>query len=187
MTSAVASRYARAFADAVLAPASRLDPREAASQLRAMEGTMNESADLRHALGSPAVQPAQKRAVIARLAADLGLDRLTRNLLYVLSDHHRLALLSEVREAFEIEIDQRLGFVRAEVSSAQPLDPQQAASIESALAALTAKQVRVRFQVDPELLGGVVARIGSTVYDGSLRGQLEAMRRQIAQRAAAGI
>jgi F-type H+-transporting ATPase subunit delta len=92
-----------------------------------------------------------------------------------------------MREAFEIELDARLGFVRAEVSSAQQLDREQTAALEAGLTQLTGKQVRARFQVDPALIGGVVARIGSTVYDGSIRGQLDNLRRQIAQHTAAGL
>ena len=187
MTSAVASRYARAFADVVMAPGSQLQPADAVAQLRAIEGLTEQSGDLRHALSSPAVRVSQKRALIARFADELGLSRLTRNFIFVLIDHHRIGLLSEVREAFETEIDQRLGFVRAEVVSAQPLDPQQTAAIENGLTQMTGKQVRARFQVDGSLIGGVIARIGSIVYDGSIRGQLENLRRQIAQHTAAGL
>lgn len=187
MTSAVASRYARAFVDVVMAPGSSLQPADAAAQLRAIESLLQESGDLRHALGSPAVRAAQKRAVVDRFSKELALSPLTRNFLFVLIDHRRIGILPEVREAVETEIDQRLGFVRAEILSAQPLERQQASALETSLAQLTGKQIHAHFQVDPSLLGGVVARIGSTVYDGSLRGQLERMRRQIAQQTAAGI
>jgi F-type H+-transporting ATPase subunit delta len=187
MTSAVAARYARALADAVLAPGSGLEPVQAVAQLTAVEALMQESSELRHALSSPAVRPPNKRRVIDDLAGRSGLSRLIRNFLFVLVDHHRFAVLPDIREAFETEIDQRLGFVRAEVASAQSLDGEQTRAIEAGLTTLTGKQVRARFHVDPALIGGVVARIGSTVYDGSLRGQLESMRRQIAQHTAAGI
>jgi len=187
MISAVASRYARAFADVVMAPGSPLQPADAVAQLRAIESVLELSSDLRHALSSPAVRATQKRAVAGRFAEELGLSRLTRNFLFVLIDHRRIAILSPVREAFETEIDQRLGFVRAEVLSAQPLDRQQTAALETGLAQLTGKQIRARFQVDASLIGGVLARIGSTVYDGSIRGQLDKLRRQIAQHTAAGL
>lgn len=187
MTSAVASRYARAFADVVMAPGSQLQPTDAVAQLRAIESVMELSTDLRHALSSPAVRASQKRAVVGRFADEIGLSRVTRNFLFVLIDHRRIAILSQMREAFETEIDQRLGFVRAEVLSAQPLDQQQTAALEAGLVQLTGKQIRPRFQVDPSLIGGVLARIGSTVYDGSIRGQLDKMRRQIAQHTATGL
>lgn len=187
MTSAVAFRYARAFADVVMAPGSPLQPADAVSQLRDIRSVTDASSDLRHALRSPAVRTSQKRAVIGRFADELGLARLTRNFLFVLIDHHRIADLADVCEAFETEIDLRLGFVRAEVLSAQPLDPRQTAALEAGLTQLTGKQIRARFQVDESLIGGVIARIGSTVYDGSIRGQLDNLRRQIAQHTAAGI
>lgn len=187
MTSAIASRYARAFADVVMAPESQLKPAEAAAQLRAIEAVMQQSRTLRHALSSPAVRAAQKRAVVGRFADELGFSRLTRNFMFVLIDHHRIGLLSEVREAFEAEIDLRLGFVRAEVRAAQALDAQQTEAIEAGLTKMTGKQVRAQFQVDASLIGGVVARIGSIVYDGSIRGQLDNLRRQIAEHTAAGL
>jgi F-type H+-transporting ATPase subunit delta len=187
MTSAAASRYARAFADVVMAPGSQLQPADAIAQLRAIEDVVEQSGDLRHALSSPAVRAVQKRAVIGRFAEELRLSSVTRNLLFVLIDHHRIAILSHVREAFEAEVDQRLGFVRAEVVSARTLDPAQTAALEAGLTQMTGKQVRARFEVDPSLIGGVLARIGSTVYDGSIRGQLDKLRRQIAQHTAAGL
>jgi F-type H+-transporting ATPase subunit delta len=187
MISAVASRYARAFADVIMAPGVQFPPAEAVAQLRAIEDVLEQSTDLRHALASPAVRPAQKRAVIERFAEELNLKLFTRNFLSVLIDHHRIGMLGQIREAFESEVDQRLGFVRAEVVSAQPLDAPQAEALKAGLTSMTGKQINARFQVDPSLIGGVLARIGSTVYDGSIRGQLENLRRQIAQHTAAGI
>ena len=186
MTSAVASRYARAFADVVLAHQAELPPNTAVLQLRSIEELLAESGDLRHALNSPAVRSSQKRALISKFADTLGVARLVRNFLFVLIDHRRIAILSQIREAFEAEIDQRLGFARAEIISAQPLDQPQTALVEAGLTQMTGKQVRAQYRVDPSLIGGVVARVGSTVYDGSIRGQLENMRRQIAQHTPAG-
>jgi F-type H+-transporting ATPase subunit delta len=186
MTSAVASRYARALADVVMAPGVELAPATAIAQLRSIEDLLAQSSDLRHALSSPAVRNAQKRAVMSRFADSLGVARLVRNFLFVLIGHRRIAILSQTREAFEAEVDQRLGFARAEVVSAQPLDRQQTASLEAGLTQMTGKQVRAQYQVDSSLIGGVIARVGSTVYDGSIRGQLENLRRQIAEHTSAG-
>ena len=88
-------------------------------------------------------------------------------------------MIAGIREAFELQLDERMGFVRAEVTSAAELGSPQQANIEGELARLTGKQMRLRFAVDAELLGGVTARIGSTVYDGSLRGQLQRLRREL--------
>ncbi len=186
MTSAVASRYARAFADVLMSPGVELQTAAAIVELRSVEDLLAQSGDLRHALSSPAVRGAQKRALLTRFADQLGVSRLTRNFLFVLIGHRRIALLAEVREAFEAEIDQRLGYARAEVVSAQALDRQQTELLEASLTHMTGKQVRAQYQVDPSLIGGAVARVGSTVYDGSIRGQLENMRRRIAEHTAAG-
>jgi F-type H+-transporting ATPase subunit delta len=187
MTSAVASRYARAFADVIMAPGVQFPPYEAVAQLRSIEDVLEQSEDLRHALSSPAVRLGQKRAVLGKFAEELNLKLFTRNFLSVLIDHRRIDILPQIREAFEAEVDQRLGFVRAEVVSAQELEPQQTAALETGLGQMTGKQVKARFRVDPALIGGVVARMGSTVYDGSIKGQLENLRRQIAEHTAAGI
>jgi F-type H+-transporting ATPase subunit delta len=187
MISAVAARYARAFADVVLSKSDAVSPADAVKQLRALEELMSQSSDLRHALASPAVRASQKRAVIGKFAGELNVGPLTRNFLFVLIDHQRIEMLSQIREAVEAEFDHRLGFVRAGISSAMELEGPRAAAIEAGLVKMTGKQVRARFQVDPSLIGGVVARIGSTVYDGSIRGQLETLRRQIAHHTAAGI
>src|SRR5208337_810031 len=103
-----------------------------------------------------------------------------RNFTYVLIDHRRIAIIGEIREAFELHVDERLGFARAEVTSAAPLDHRVSANLEAELSRLTGKRMRLRFDVDPALLGGVVARIGSTVYDGSVRGGLRQLGRTLA-------
>jgi len=98
---------------------------------------------------------------------------------FVLIDHRRLAQLPQIREAFEEFLDQEMGLVRAAVTSAQPLDERQSRAIESELERLTGKRVKARYVVDPALVGGATARIGSTVYDGSVHGELQAMRRRL--------
>jgi F-type H+-transporting ATPase subunit delta len=180
MASAVASRYARALADVVMAPGSALKPEDAVTQLRAVDTFVAQSAELRNALLTPAIQNSRKRAVMAKLVELAGGSPMIRNFAYVLIDHRRTGILSEIREAFELEIDARLGFARALVTSATPLSPQVGASLESELSRVTGKRMRLQFNVDPALLGGVVARIGSTVYDGSVRGELLQLGRKLA-------
>src|SRR5437763_2073215 len=121
MLAAVGSRYARALVDAVMAPAAGVEPDEALAQLRSMEQLLADSADLRADLLTPAIPTARKRAVIGRLADSLGCARIIRNFFFVLLDHKRMAHLSEIREAFDLLIDQQMGFVRADVISAEPL------------------------------------------------------------------
>lgn len=181
MPSAVASRYARALVDAVLGPSSDVEPRRAIEQLRAFESLLAESVDLRNVLLSPAAGGARKRAVIARLGETLSLSRLITNFLYVLIDHRRMDALSDIREAYEAQLDERLGLARAQIRSALPLSEDQKQRLQATLSLITGKQVRGHFEVDETLLGGAVARVGSTIYDGSAKGQLEALRRKLVE------
>jgi F-type H+-transporting ATPase subunit delta len=182
MPQVAAIRYARALAEAVLGPKSKLDGKAALDELSRVDEMMRESPDLRNIFLSPAVQAKKKRAVVARFAEILPLDRLIRNFLYVLIDHHRIGMLAEVREAFATTLDERMGILRAQVSSAAPLDTQQQSALQTELSHLTGKQVLCDFQTDEELLGGVMARIGSTIYDGSVRAQLDRMRQRLVER-----
>jgi F-type H+-transporting ATPase subunit delta len=177
--SAVATRYANALADVVLAPGSPVKPRDAVAQLERFAAVLAGSSELHNALTSPAVPPARKRAVVGRIAGMLGLTPILHNFLFVLVDHRRTALLAQIAHAFDVGVDERLGFARADVTSAAPLDGGQQGLLEAKLAALTGRTVRVRYGVDASLIGGVTARIGSTIYDGSVRGQLQTLARRL--------
>jgi F-type H+-transporting ATPase subunit delta len=178
--SALASRYASALVDVATDPKAGGDPHTLLRELRGFEEVFTTSAELRNALTTPAVPPARKRAVVGRIGQKLGISRIARNFLFVLADHRRIAILAEVLEAFELLLDERLGFARAEVSSAAELDQRQRELLAGELERLSGRKVRTRFSVDPALVGGVVARIGSTVYDGSVRGRLQALGRRLA-------
>ena len=176
MISVVTARYARALADVVASETSPTDPAQIVSQLRQVEEIMQSSAELRNALASPAVAPSRKRAVMAKLIEPLRVSAHVRNFLFVVIDHRRITALKSIIEAFEVIVDQRLGFLRADVTSAQPLSAQQQGALEAQLSRLAGKKAKLRFTTDPALVAGVVARVGSTVYDGSVRGQLERLR-----------
>jgi F-type H+-transporting ATPase subunit delta len=178
-SSAVVTRYANALADVVTGASAEIQPGDAAAQLRAFADLVQGSHDLRTALISPAVSLARKRAVISDLAGKLEISRVVRNFLLVLSDHRRLGLLSDVASDFEILLDERLGFARAGIRTAQALDPEQQASLLRTIASLTGKNIRPSYAVDAELVGGVIVNIGSKVYDGSVRGQLAAIGRRL--------
>ena len=182
MPQAVSYRYARALADAVLDPRSGMTAEKAKSELRAFDELVKSSAELQNVLLSPAVAPPRKRAVIARFAAELPLQKIVRNFLYVLVDRRRIGLLHDAREAFEAEIDERSGIVRAKVTSASTLAEPEKARMQATLSQMTGKQVRVEFSTDKELIGGIVAKIGSTIYDGSVRGQLGQLRARLVSR-----
>jgi F-type H+-transporting ATPase subunit delta len=176
MLSAVSTRYARALVDVVTEPGSNIEPQIAMDQLRQVAALVSASDDLRGALLSPAVSPSRKRAVIAKLTAPLGIHVKIRNFLYVVIDHRRVHEIPSIVEAFEVLLDEHLGFVRADVSSARPLSDEQKSALEVQLTRMAGKKAKLKFQTDPALVAGVVARVGSKVYDGSVKGQLERLR-----------
>ncbi len=177
--SAVVSRYADALADVVTTPGSTLHAQDAVSELQSFDQALHASAELHSALLTPAVPASRKKAAVGRIADVLRLSRITKNFLFVLIDHRRIGSLPEIIQAFERISDERLGFARAEVASAREMSEGQRASLNTDLERLTGKRIRIRFQVDESLIGGVVARIGSTVYDGSVRGQLHSLERRL--------
>jgi F-type H+-transporting ATPase subunit delta len=179
MPQAVSLRFAQALADAVLAPTSSVTGPQAAQELRSFEALVKASHEFRTILLSPAVPTAKKRAVIARFADSLPLSRLVKNFLFIIVDRRRADLLGEMATAFETALDERFGFVRGEVTSAARLSPAQQGEIQQALSAVSGKNVRCAFSVDPELIGGIVARIGSKVYDGSVRTQLQSLGQRL--------
>jgi F-type H+-transporting ATPase subunit delta len=177
---AVISRYANALVDVVLSAASGLKPAEAVEQLRWLNGSIQESPQLRAVLATPAISATRKRAVIKDIANAIGVATVIRNFMLVLSDHHRVAGLPEIVVAFEMALDSRLGLVRAEVKSAYDLTEQQRNDLMKELSAVGGAEVRVRVEVDPSLIGGVSVRLGSKVFDGSVRGQLTELRERLA-------
>jgi F-type H+-transporting ATPase subunit delta len=179
MLSVVAKRYARALGDVVTGPGSKVDPAKALDELRIVEQIIAGSTDLRNALLSPAVAPSRKRAVIARVTKPMGVAKAVRNFLFIVIDHRRIHDFSSIVDAFEALLDERLGLARADVSSARELTESQRSSLETQLSRLAGKKAKPQFTVDPALIAGVVARVGSTVYDGSVRGQLERLRTKL--------
>jgi F-type H+-transporting ATPase subunit delta len=183
-SSALVNRYASALVDVVVSRSAGDHSPSAAvpavQQLKAFNSAVQSSPDLRIVLASPSVSIARKRLVIRRMADALGLEPIIRNFLLVLTDHRRAGALSEVIEAFDLLLDERRGLMRAEVVSAYEMTAAQREAIEAELAKLANSQVRMRFAVNPELIGGATARLGSKVYDGSVRGQLAKMRERLA-------
>jgi F-type H+-transporting ATPase subunit delta len=184
VTGAVPTHYAEALAEAVFRPDSGLEPRDAIPQLKRVEDLMAESKDLQLVLSSPAVNKKHKVAVLSRLADEMGLHRLIRNFLMVVATHGRTARWKEIEARFEEIVDERLGWVRAEIASAQELTPQQREEIERALGENLGKYIRADYTIDRNLLEGIRARVASKEYDASLRGKLESMRRQLKTEAA---
>ena len=178
-SSVVVNRYANALADVVVSPSAGIEAAAAIEQLKSFGAVVDGSHELRIVLASPAVSSARKRLVIRRLADTMNLHRVIKNFLLVLTDHRRAGALKEVIDAFDIVLDERLGYLRAEVSSASELAGPQKDQLAVELERLASSKVRMKFSVDPSLIGGVTAKVGSKVYDGSVRGQLAVLRQRL--------
>ncbi len=174
---AVASRYARALVEVILEQ--KIDGEIARQQLRTIVDAVHESIELRRVWESPAVLPEQKRAVLDAIARQIGAVKPIRNFIAVLIDHRRIGMLDDIVRQFEIELDAQLGFTEVEVSSARPLSQEEKRRLEAEVERMTGKKVRARYSTSSELLGGVIVKAGSTIFDGSVRGQLEKMRQEL--------
>lgn len=173
----VANTYARAFADVVFS--AHLDAGRAINGLRQIALLLGESVELRRVWENPAVPAEQKRRLLDVIAQRDGIDKQVRNLVAVLIDHRRVQFLPRILDQLEKEIDVRLGFAEAQISSARELGSEEKRALESQIEKVTGKKVRAQYGLDPSLLGGAVVRIGSTIYDGSVKGQLEKIKEAI--------
>jgi F-type H+-transporting ATPase subunit delta len=172
-----AARYARAFADVVLGDGIPID--QVNAQLNDFLSTLEGSADLRQALFNPALAADVRVRVIDALAPRLHLAREVRNFLAVLLRHDRMSAVEEIVAAYRAEVDRRQGISNVEVISARRLDADERFQMEQQVARLTGTQVRALFREDNGLMGGAVVRIGSTIYDGSVRGRLDRMKQEL--------
>jgi F-type H+-transporting ATPase subunit delta len=172
-----ANRYARALFDVALAED---DPQAIEHQLAGVVDTFSGHEGLWRVVTNPAVPVQKKRAVVDALLPHLELRPVLRKLLTMLADRDRLALLPDMLEGYRARVLDHQQVVRAHVTTAVPLAPERAAALEEQLATLTGRRVVMQTSTSGDLIGGVVARIGSTVYDGSVKRQLEKMRERLA-------
>jgi F-type H+-transporting ATPase subunit delta len=175
--SAVTSRYARAFVDVVMD--GRFDANRVLQELETVSAIARQSEELRKVWESPAIPAEQKRGLLDAIVSKQGILRPVRNFIAVLIDHRRIIMLEQVLKDFQHELDNRLGFAEAEISSARELSEVERRALESQVEKLTGKKIRARYSQDASLLGGAVVRLGSTIYDGSVAGQLERIREQL--------
>ena len=173
----VASTYARAFADVVFA--AHLDAAQATGGLRRIATLFGESVELRRVWENPAVPAQQKRKLLDAIVERERIEKPVRNLVAVLIDHRRLVFLPRIVEQLERELDARMGFAEAQIFSARELGAAERETLEAQIEKTTGKKVRASYGLDASLLGGVVVRIGSTTYDGSVKGQLERIKEAI--------
>ncbi len=176
MNGALASRYAAALVDVALEQhhADRVK-----RDLSSFAEAMSSSTDLRTLLESPAVSQELKHQVVRELAERMDLAPAVRNFVYLLIDHHRTEMLAEIEEAFQAELNQRLGIAEADVTSAREMSLEERKQLTVALERRTGKKIEARFRRDPSLVGGTLVRLGSTIYDGSVREQLTRLREQL--------
>jgi F-type H+-transporting ATPase subunit delta len=173
----VTGSLSRRYAKAILA----LDEPKIATDLKSLAKAMHDSPELIASLTNPAIRRSDRRKVIDELLQRVGAHQLTRNTVHLLLDGERLASLPDISRALDQMIEAKSGRVSAEVVSAKPLDPSQLSQITAALEKLSGKKVTVHKREDPELLGGVVAKMGDTVYDGSLRTELRNLKDELAK------
>ncbi|MEZ4319357.1 MAG: ATP synthase F1 subunit delta [Myxococcota bacterium] len=170
----VAQRYAEALME-VAVEAGEVE-RIAADLHRVEAAMLLEDGLLRGVLASPVFTSEERERVLNDVLPKLGVHGLTGNLLKVMNANKRFSIVAELRRQFDLLADKRAGRVRVKVSTAEPLSPQLENEIKAALEASTGKSVIVEHTIDPSLIGGMVARVGGTVYDSSLRTRLEQLR-----------
>jgi F-type H+-transporting ATPase subunit delta len=174
---AVAGRYARAFAEVVAAR--KMAPEKTAEELTQIAALVGSSHELRNVFSNPAVEHKQKIGLLDAIIKKMGGTQVLRNFVAVLIDHKRMGQIGDIAEQFKREMNERMGIAEARVSSARELTAAEKKSLEQRLAAVTGKTIRATYSEDAALLGGAVVRIGSTIYDGSVRGQLERLKEDL--------
>jgi F-type H+-transporting ATPase subunit delta len=172
----IARRYAKALFGLAV-EAGRVEAW--ATALLALQQVIEGSPDLQDVLSNPVYSKEQRRAIVEKLASALSLDAAPRDLLFLLGDRNRLVYLSGIVTVFRDLSDAHLGRIRAKVTSAVKLEDGAAQAIAEKLSQSTQAKVLLERAVDPAILGGVVAQVGSLVYDGSVRTQLEDLRQQL--------
>jgi F-type H+-transporting ATPase subunit delta len=170
---ALAERYAGALVDVALA---NHQADQVKSELAAFASMVRESPDLNAFLSNPSIGRAAKHSAIEQLVVRMGASRTLRNYLFVIVDQRRAGLLVEIEQAFSRLLDSRRGITQAAVTSATELNEKERAELAAALTKLTGEKVQAQYTTDAALIAGAVVRIGSTIYDGSVRSQLERMR-----------
>jgi F-type H+-transporting ATPase subunit delta len=176
LNGAVAMRYAAALADVAIEQKSA---DRVKGDLGSFAEALSSSSDLREVLLSPAISSEAKQSAIARLAEAMNMTPAVRNFVYLLIDHRRTEMLGEIRQAFETQLNERMGIAEAQVTSAQKLSEPERQQLIAALERRTGKKIQARFGEDRSLVGGAVVRVGSTVYDGSVRERLVRLRAQL--------
>jgi len=174
-----AARYAKALLDVAV---SESGEEQAGKDLTVFADLVRANPELQRMLANPVVAAADKRAVVQQLVERLRPSAPVGKLLLLLASRGRLVLLADLVDVYRERLMEHQGVIRAEVTTAEPLGPERAAELQRRLAASTGRTVTMTTQVDPSIIGGVVTRIGSTVYDGSIATQLAKVRQSLTER-----
>jgi F-type H+-transporting ATPase subunit delta len=171
-----ATRYARALLDVAIKESIH---EQAGTDLSRFADLLAEHSQLERALVHPAVPAARKRALTESIASRLALSTPVTKLLFMLAERDRLSLVPDLATVYHERLLEHQRVVRAEITTAEPLPPDRAAQLQNRLANATGRHVTLTAKVDPAIIGGVIARIGTIVYDGSIAAQLAKMRRRL--------
>jgi F-type H+-transporting ATPase subunit delta len=173
----VARRYAGALADIVIKTG---ETEPVKTELKTWEEMMSSNSELLNAFRNPSIAHASKEKVLESLIAKTKPTKTTANFLRILLRNSRLTEISEINERFAGVLDERNGIISAEVTSARPLSEAEKTDLQTNLAKLTGgKKINLNFNIDENIIGGVITRVGSTVYDGSVKSQLENLKAQL--------
>jgi F-type H+-transporting ATPase subunit delta len=178
ISSSIFARYARALADVTLEKGEDAGVRRDLATYREM---FRQVPALLEALDSPAVPRDSKERVLAELLLRYPVSKSAANFLRVLLAHHRIRYFAEICDGYDKTVNERKGIVAARVTTVSPLSDQQTLVLQESLCRITGNRVTLSAAFDPAILAGVVVQIGSTVYDGSIRTQLDEMRRRLAR------
>ena len=171
-----ATRYARALFEVAQKES---DPAVVGQNLDAVVAALRESDELAGVIANRSIPDGIRRSIVLAVAEQLGVATLVTKLLGLLADRGRIELVPEIAQVYAERLLEHQNVVQADVTTAVPLPAEARSRLEAGLRAATGKQITMKVSVDPALLGGVVARVGSTVYDGSIRTQLKKMRDQL--------
>jgi F-type H+-transporting ATPase subunit delta len=172
----VARRYARALLSLGLEEGRH---EQYGEELEAVLEALDRSREAGHFLRNPGYTPVQRHNAVDALAAALKLSPMVVSFLRLLVDRQRIADLAQIARAYRVLVDEKVGRVRATVTAAAPLSDQETARLREAIAAMTGRTIVLDAKTDPSIIGGVVTQVGATMFDGSLRTQLERMREQL--------
>ena len=174
--SVIAQRYAVALADVAF---EHKDAAKIRQDLSDLTQVFASSDDLRSLLSNPSASAESKKSVIGEICQRMGTHTEAHNLTFLLIDHDRMKLIAEIQHAFEAEMNRRAGIVDALVTSAHELSTPEKSELTRALERVTGKKVQPRYKLDPRLIGGATVRIGSTIYDSSVRERLGRLRAEM--------